>query len=247
MFTYRLPIFIGCCGLLIATASYWLKISLQIPTPKQNINAESEIDRQLLKRIKAIAVKVNVDNSSGSGIIIRKTNNIYTVITNRHVVDRGDKYQILTNDCLIHPAKLSNVSKQDDVAILEFTSDRFYSVAKINPDSLKIRDSLLSVGFPINSDRLQITLGQLLLKIHKPLKQGYQLGYTNVVRGGMSGGAIINSAGEVVGVNGRSANPIIADYQYQDLTYPDKQLQQKMTQLSWGIPISKAIELITNH
>ena len=247
MTSYRTSVLIGCCGLLIATVLYWLKISSQIPTPKQSINVESKIDRQLLKRIKAIAVKVNADNSSGSGIIVQKTNNIYTVITNRHVIDRGDKYQILTDDRLIHLARLGNVSKQDDLAILEFASDRLYSVAKINPNSLKIQDSLLLVGFPFNSERLQITLGQLWLKTSKPLNQGYQLGYSNEVYKGMSGGAIINTSGEVVGVNGRSANPIIADYQYQDLTYPNKQLQQKMTQLSWGIPIFKAIELITNH
>lgn len=62
----------------------------------------------------------------------------------------------------------------------------------------------------------------------------------------MSGGAIFNNLGEVVGISGRSANPIIADYQYQDLTYPTQQLQHQMIQLSWGIPISKAMALITD-
>ena len=246
MTSYRL-LSIGCCSLLIATVSYWLKISSQIPIPNQNANGESKIDRQLSEHIKKIVVKVNADNSSGSGIIIQKTNNIYTVITNRHVVDRGDKYQILTDDCLLHLGRLSNVSKQDDLAILEFTSDRIYPISKINSAPLKTSDFLLSAGFPFNSDRLQITSGQLLLKTHKPLKQGYQLGYTNVIHEGMSGGAIVNFAGEVVGINGRSANPILPDYQYQDLSYPTKHLQQRMTQLSWGIPIIKAIELINEQ
>jgi len=60
----------------------------------------------------------------------------------------------------------------------------------------------------------------------------------------MSGGAILNASGEVVGLNGRSANPIIPDYQYQDRTYPSQQQQKKMAGLSWGIPIAKAIRLM---
>ena len=132
------------------------------------------------------------------------------------------------------------------MAILKFTSDRIYPVAKINPAPLKLYNSLFAAGFPYNSDRLEVTLGKLLLQTKKPLKQGYQLGYSNNIQKGMSGGAIFNNLGEVVGVNGRSANPILPDYQYQDLSYPTKQLQQKMTQLSWGIPISKAMELINN-
>lgn len=90
---------------------------------------------------------------------------------------------------------------------------------------------------------MQITAGKLLLQMSKPLQQGYQLGYSNTIDRGMSGGAIFNSLGEVVGVNGKSANPVIADYQYQDSTYPSQQLKQQMIQLSWGIPITKAIEL----
>ena len=61
----------------------------------------------------------------------------------------------------------------------------------------------------------------------------------------MSGGAILNEFGEVVGVNGRSAYPIIPNYQFQDGTYSNKQLQQQMMKLSWGIPIQRVIELLS--
>ena len=117
-------------------------------------------------------------------------------------------------------------------------------MANINPAPLQLQQPLLAARFPFNSERLQITLGKLFLETNKSLKQGYQLGYSNTVYKGMSGGGIFNSLREVVGVNGRSANPIIADYQYQDATYPSQQQQQQMAQLSWGIPIHKVINLI---
>ena len=233
---------------------FYISLSIVITFGRANVayqpialpNAETKVDRQLREQIKAIAVKIAVDKSSGSGIIIRKSNNIYTVVTNRHVVDRGDRYQIKTADSYVYQANLALVSEQDDLAILEFTSDRFYSVANINLAPLQLHQPLLAAGFPFNSDCLQVTLGKLFLKTNKPLKQGYQLGYSNTVYQGMSGGGIFNSLGQVVGVNGRSANPIIADYQYQDATYPSQQQQQQMAQLSWGIPIFKVIESIGN-
>ena len=244
MTSYRLGI-IACCGLLIATASSCARLVSQ-PTPTQNVTKKKEINSLLSAQISQIVVKVIAKSSSGSGIILNKNNNVYSVVTNRHVVSRGSQYQIQTSDGNIYQGKLRNMSQQEDLAVLEFKSDRLYAVAKITSAPLKTKDSLLSAGFPFDSDRLQITSGRLLLKTHKPLKQGYQLGYTNFIYKGMSGGAIFNTLGEVVGVNGRSANPIIPDYQYQDLSYPAEHLQQQMTQLSWGIPIDKAIELINN-
>ena len=223
MTSYRLGISIACCGLLIATASYCVRLVSQ--KPAQNITRKDEIDRLVSSQISQIVVKVNANLSSGSGIIVRENNNVYFVVTNRHVVSRGSQYQIQTNDNKLYQGKLRNISQQDDLAVLKFKSDRIYSVAKITNASLKTEDYLLSAGFPFDSDRLQITSGRLLLKTHKPLKQGYQLGYTNFIYKGMSGGAIFNTLGEVVGVNGRSANPIIPDYQYQDLSYPAEHLQ----------------------
>lgn len=245
MFIYRTSVLISCCGLLIASALYSMKIGFQTPILPQNKNTSA--NQESVRTIRAIAVKVTANNSSGSGIIIQKKANIYTIVTNRHVVDRGDKYQIYTGDRNIYRGNLSHISRHDDLAILQFTSDRHYPVAKVNTAPLQLHQPLLAAGFPFNSDRLEITPGKLLLQAEKPLKQGYQLGYSNKIQKGMSGGAIFNNLGEVVGINGRSANPIIPSYQYQDLTYPSQQLQQKMTQLSWGIPINKAIKLITDY
>ena len=244
MFIYRTSVLITCCGLLIASAFYSVKMGSQtsISPPNQDLAASYKP----LELVKAISVKITANNSSGSGVIVQKNGNIYTVVTNRHVVDRGNVYHIYTNDRIIHQGKIIVISEQDDLAILEFTSDRIYPVVTVNPAPLELHKNLIAAGFPYNSDCLEITSGKLILQTQKPLKQGYQLGYSNDIQKGMSGGGIFNSVGEVVGINGRSANPIIADYQYQDLTYPNKQLQEKMTQLSWGIPINKAMELITD-
>jgi S1-C subfamily serine protease len=243
MINSHLILFIGCLSLLIITLFY--KSVVLIPNTFENpeiLSANQNL--HLPNKIQENVVKIVVAQTFGSGIIIQKNNNIYSVVTNRHVVDYGDRYDIRTADNQIHSAKLIVISRQNDLAILQFASDRLYSVATINTEPLQLHKPLLAAGFPFHSDCLQITSGRLLQQTKKPLKQGYQLGYSNNIPQGMSGGAIFNYFGEVVGVNGRSANPIIPNYQYQDETYPSKQIQQQMMQLSWGIPIIKAVELL---
>lgn len=212
-----------------------------------HIQSSSIIDNVVRQNAVSTVVQIKTKQTFGSGIIIQKNNNIYTIVTNRHVVKNQQDSQIKTPDNYVYHGILGMVSNQDDLAILKFTSDRLYSVAKMNTAPLEIDDSLIAAGFPFNSNQLQITAGKLSLQTIKPLQQGYQLGYSNKIEKGMSGGAIFNSLGEVVGVNGRSANPIIPDYQYQDTTYPSEQLQQRMVQLSWGIPIVNAIKLLADY
>lgn len=207
-------------------------------------NASKIKSSAIARRAELVVVRIEGDNSSGSGVIIAKEDNTYRVVTNCHVVDRQNTYQIQTADGNLHLGTLAAVSSQDDLAIVRFESDRSYPIAVIDRTSPSTNIPLLAAGFPFDSDRLQITSGKLALQLVKPLKYGYQIGYTNEVYQGMSGGAILNTVGEVIGINGRSSYPIIPDYQYRDKTYPDRQLQQQMVQLSWGIPVARAIELL---
>lgn len=231
-----------CLGVSTASATvYCLNYIFSL----RNIQTTPALANQLaIEQAKSIVVRIKDKKTSGSGILIEKSTDIYTIITNHHVVDHENKYQIQTPDNNIYKGILVAVSQEDDLAILQFTSNRSYATATVNTAPLKAHESLFAAGFPYNSDRLQVTSGKLSLRATKPLKQGYQLGYTNIIQNGMSGGAIFNSRGEVVGINGRSTNPIVPDYQYQDKTYPSEHLQQQMMQLSWGIPIGKAVDLI---
>ncbi len=95
----------------------------------QSVKAQSS--PQVAQLAKKITVSINSKNSNGSGVIINKSGNIYTVLTAAHVVGKEDKYEIVTADNQRHIVssvkKLPNV----DLAVVNFTNDNNYAAAKI--------------------------------------------------------------------------------------------------------------------
>jgi hypothetical protein len=79
----------------------------------------------------------------------------------------------------------------------------------------------------------------------KALEGGYQVGYTNRLEKGMSGGALLNKRGEVVGVNGMHAYPLWdAPSVFVDGTQAEEKLRQQITRLSWAVLMYKVVSMI---
>lgn len=157
----------------------------------------------------ASQITVRIDGpKGGSGFIVEKRGNIYYVLTNWHVVDRPGDYEIVTNDGNRYQIYYSLIQQLPnlDLAVIPFSSSQRYRVAIPTDANLIELGSLIYVaGWP----RSGSSLGQrLFLSTTGTLNQrqqprfGYSLVYTNLVRSGMSGGPILDGAGNVIGVNG---------------------------------------------
>ncbi|HEY9702637.1 MAG TPA: serine protease [Allocoleopsis sp.] len=216
---------------------------------------------QLIEKFaQEITVRILTNYGGGSGVIIGKKGNIYTVLTNDHVLSQNDnnEYIILTADGKKYQGKwIKNINFQDlDLALLEFNSAVNYPVVKRgNYQELKRGDRVLSTGFPnyyywAESNYLEssytwgikafrLTRGEIGMLAEKSLPRGYNLGYTNDVYAGMSGGPVLNEKGELIGINGRLKYPIqgIKAYIFADGTKPSKQMFREMESLSWGISV----------
>ncbi len=220
----------------------------------QNIEVSvPEIARQ-------VTVRIMNDPAPGSGVIIQRQGQIYTVLTNKHVVvDSEDRhYQILTCDGEMHQAKwLKFPSFEDiDLALIEFKSSKSYTVVTMgNSEQLTVGDTVYASGFPNwnwidrttpestlqwKQKAFKLTEGKVgMILEERSLKQGYQLGYTNEIEVGMSGGPILDSQGYLIGLNGRVKYPFggINDFIFTDGTQPFVELFLQMETLSWGIPV----------
>jgi tetratricopeptide (TPR) repeat protein/S1-C subfamily serine protease len=172
---------------------------------------------------KAKAVSVEMLTGVGSGVIIHHQGDLYTVITNRHVVctvvsescterDIHSSYRLKTSDGRIYQVARSNIkllkddtSKFLDLAIVQFRSNRSYSVAQVaEPGSLKVEDAVYTAGFPKGQGWL-FGAGKAGAVVNKRLVGdggGYTVIYDAETLPGMSGGGAFDRDGRLVAVHG---------------------------------------------
>ncbi|MEM9273057.1 MAG: serine protease [Cyanobacteria bacterium P01_F01_bin.143] len=213
-----------------------------------------------------ITVKISNQESLGSGIIMQQQDGRYLVITNQHVLRAGEKpYDIQTFDGKTHLAKVipTQASSRYDIALLEFTNTEvdYQTVTIGNSLNLEVGEPVFAVGFPykyqdtnsatskeLSDDSLQglaFTKGRVSVILDQALEEGYQIGYTNEVQKGMSGGALLTIEGALVGVNGKHAYPLweAPDF-YEDQSQPCPPLQELIIRSSLAIPLEKIIDAV---
>ncbi|WP_445636351.1 Peptidase S1 and S6 chymotrypsin/Hap [Nostoc sp. DSM 114161] len=203
---------------------------------------------QVQKIAQTITVKIRAKEFIGSGTLIERNGQVYTVITNAHVLrSAAPPYEIQTPDGQVYKAVVTKTQQFDntDLAMLQFrTQDVWYPVATLGDSSvLQINEQVFVGGFILNSssqegqDKFVFTKGQVSLLLDKALEGGYQIGYTNDVRKGMSGAPLLNLRGEVVGINGWRKDPVWETPElYQDGSQPSQKLQDIITRSSMAVP-----------
>jgi len=207
---------------------------------------------QVKHHARQVAVRVKVGDNSGSGVLIGKENNRYQVITNDHVILSATEqsYEVETVDGETYVANLvEDIDfSGEDLAILEFTNAKAnYAIAPFgDSEEIEIGQTVIAAGFPTENltqnvaEALEINEGKISLYPSQALAEGYQIGYTNSIQKGMSGGPLFNRKGELIAINGMHAYPLWGDpYIYENGEKPSPVVREKMEQSSWAIPIQR--------
>jgi tetratricopeptide (TPR) repeat protein/S1-C subfamily serine protease len=219
-----------------------------VTSPTCNIEPENgetgEYSPQQLQNIaKQITVRVIGDNNGGSGTMFAKKGNSYLVVTNSHVLLGVNKIQVKTPDGKTYSAQiLPNTNFGNlDLAVLQFTSNQNYCLPpEIASFDINKDTEVLAAGYSSSKGEIAFRTGTVQRIISQPsLKEGYEIGYSSDIEQGMSGGAIIDSRGYLLGINGKSAYPVLnSGYVYADGKLPTNKEIQELRKLSWGIPIT---------
>ncbi|HLO49854.1 MAG TPA: trypsin-like peptidase domain-containing protein [Kamptonema sp.] len=157
---------------------------------------------------KEITVRVDGPTGHGSGVIFEKKGSTYYIVTNWHVVSKTGDYQVLTADGKRHPVYYSLIKRVPgaDLAVVPFSSAESYRLAVLaNFDQASEGKKLYVAGWPRSGGTLQqpilIVTEGLFTRRQAPWN-GYTLVYSNLVRGGMSGGPVLDDGGRVIAING---------------------------------------------
>ena len=166
---------------------------------------------EVSKIAKDFTVRIQ-SQTPGSGVILKQQDDLYTVLTAAHVVATEDDYQILTPDGKEHPVKAGSIKKLPklDLAIVQFTSRQTYKTAQFG-ESDQAQEGTLSyiAGFPNRTQALpesiyNFTEGKITANASLSQAEGYSLVYSNNTLPGMSGGPVLNEAGQLIAIHGRA-------------------------------------------
>ncbi|MTJ54326.1 trypsin-like peptidase domain-containing protein [Anabaena sp. UHCC 0253] len=232
----------SCLSFAVSTQTVYSQ-EKQTPTADTEISQTSEqwSEKMIRQKAREITVKIISEDNWGSGIIIQRKGQVYTVLTNAHVVRMGGNYQIQTADGKIYRSqKIRNVNfKDDDLGLLSFKSSSNYAIASIAKSPLEVGDKTFAAGFPHETKTWSFTNGKVDYILPKSFRDGYQIGYSNDILKGMSGGPVLNERGELVAINGRHKFPFWGNpFIFEDGSTPNLETRNQFEHSSWAVSIA---------
>ena len=148
--------------------------------------------------------------NNGSGVIIERQDNTYSVLTNYHVAGEEGVYRVQTPDGTKHQVKSKQELPGLDLMILTFNSSDKYNIADMgNSDEIVPLQTIFVAGFPAIQNDLDLVSGQVRsiredVLLDPERDEGYALVYSNQTLPGSSGGAVVDEDGLLVAINGET-------------------------------------------
>jgi len=191
---------------------------------------------------KPITVMIGGLDGKGSGVIIAKNGNTYTVLTANHVVKKAGYgiYELITHDGQKYPMeKSAQTLGKLDLALVRFTSSKNYPIAKI-ADSRTVKEgsTVYYAGFPAETANQPRNYRFIRADItgRSQNQEGYELSYNGSALPGMSGGPVLNEEGLLIAIHGKAETQSIIIQGVQRTEIVGVQ----------GIPTEKFPNLISN-
>lgn len=143
---------------------------------------------------------------TGSGVIISEDGYI---VTNNHVIKDATEIEVTLNNNKLYKAKLIGTDSKMDIALLKIDSEgKLPYSAFADSDQVKVGEWVLAVGNPYNLTST-VTAGIVSAKARNLDTRGIQsfIQTDAAVNPGNSGGALVNTRGELIGINTMISSP----------------------------------------
>ena len=139
---------------------------------------------------------------SGSGVIISEDDYI---VTNNHVIDGAEKLEVTLNDNSKYNATVVGTDANTDIALIKISAKGLRPITFGNSDAVRVGEWAVAVGNPFGFNST-VTAGIISAK-GRGLAESSNMGIKSfiqhdaAVNPGNSGGALVNTAGELIGIN----------------------------------------------
>ena len=145
------------------------------------------------------SVRTPKQQGSGSGVIISTDGYI---VTNNHVVADADELTVTLNDNKEYSARIIGTDKASDLALIKIDGKNLPAITIANSDDIKVGEWVLAVGNPFNLTNT-VTAGIVSAKARSLYQNGVEsfIQTDAAINPGNSGGALVNTKGELIGIN----------------------------------------------
>lgn len=197
-------------SLSAAYKSSFSKIIKQVSLAVVSVYASSSSDNVHNSQLDSGAIykhifgnNINSDFSIGSGVIISDNG---LIITNAHVVDQRNIIKIVLNNGKEYYAKVLEANLSLDLSLLQIddTTDKFSYLSINDRDDNEVGDVVLAIGNPFG---IWQTVTSGIISGFRYFEKNQELGFGKLIQidaainPGNSGGALVNSIGELIGIN----------------------------------------------
>ncbi len=178
------------------------------PDEEVNIRVYEAVNRGVVNITSATRVEhlfaSEVSSSTGSGFLIDDAGHI---LTNYHVVSEADQLEVTLFDGSTHPARVVGVDPNNDVAVvrIKVPAHQLHPLALGESTNLMVGQKVLAVGNPFGLERT-LTTG-IISSLDRSMKTKNGRTIKGIIQTdaainpGNSGGPLLNSRGEVIGMN----------------------------------------------
>lgn len=227
---------------------YQPNVQTPITTQKVSLDVETDVTKAVDKVLDAVVGISNFQGwgfwtepsevGTGSGVLYKKQGNYAYIVTNQHVVDGADRIEVTLHDGTKLEARLLGEDLWTDLAVLRVDGRRIKRVAEFgDSDSLKLGEPVLAIGNPLGIEFAGSITQGIISGLERTVPVDFNGdGYPDwnaevlqtdaAINPGNSGGALVNIAGQVIGINSM------------------KIAQEEVEGIGFSIPINIAIPII---
>ncbi len=191
--------------IILVIAMAVLNFTLMTPVFSANYTADEQISISVYEAINPaiVAIEAQLDDgvSAGTGCIVTSDG---LILTGSHVVEGGVNIDVKTSGGQIYKAKVvSKMGKNNDLALLKIQPKQPLKTIKFgDSEKIKVGQKVLAIGNPFGFSG---TLTQGIISRIDYAKNKIQT--DAAINPGCSGGPLLNTSGEVIGINQSIYNP----------------------------------------